>query len=436
MPKITFIGAGSTVFAKNLMGDILSYPELANATISLHDIDEERLRTSEIVAHKVAEALGAHPTIQATTDRRAALDGADYAISMIQVGGYKPCTVTDFEIPKKYGLRQTIADTLGIGGIMRGLRTIPVLLDMCRDMEELCPDVTFLQYVNPMAMNCWAISRATRIKTVGLCHSVQGTAAQLARDIGVPVEEINYVCAGINHMAFYLRFERKTEDGVEDLYPRIRQVLEEGRAPAWNLVRYEVFRRLGYFVTESSEHFAEYVPWFIKRDRPDLIEKFNIPLDEYIRRCEVQIAGWERMRRDLEDPETRLQVRRSHEYGSGIIHSMETGTPRVINGNVTNYGLIHNLPEGCCVEVPCLVDKNGVQPIAVGNLPPHLAALMQTNINVQALTVEAALTGKREHIYHAAMLDPHTAAELDLEQIWNLVDDLIEAHGDWLPAYH
>ncbi|GIV77169.1 alpha-glucosidase/alpha-galactosidase [Litorilinea aerophila] len=436
MPKITFIGAGSTVFAKNLMGDILSYPELADATISLHDIDPERLRTSEIVAHKVAEALDAHPTIQATTDRRAALDGADYAISMIQVGGYKPCTVTDFEIPKKYGLRQTIADTLGIGGIMRGLRTIPVLLDMCRDMEELCPDVTFLQYVNPMAMNCWAISRATKIKTVGLCHSVQGTAAQLARDIGVPVEEINYVCAGINHMAFYLRFERKTEDGVEDLYPRIRQVLEEGRAPAWNLVRYEVFRRLGYFVTESSEHFAEYVPWFIKRDRPDLIEKFNIPLDEYIRRCEVQIASWERMRQDLENPETRLEVRRSHEYGSGIIHSMETGTPRVINGNVPNDGLIHNLPEGCCVEVPCLVDKNGVQPISVGNLPPHLAALMQTNINVQALTVEAALTGKREHIYHAAMLDPHTAAELDLEQIWNLVDDLIEAHGDWLPAYH
>ncbi|OUC07008.1 alpha-galactosidase, partial [Litorilinea aerophila] len=404
--------------------------------ISLHDIDPERLRTSEIVAHKVAEALDTHPTIQATTDRRAALDGADYAISMIQVGGYKPCTVTDFEIPKKYGLRQTIADTLGIGGIMRGLRTIPVLLDMCRDMEELCPDVTFLQYVNPMAMNCWAISRATKIKTVGLCHSVQGTAAQLARDIGVPVEEINYVCAGINHMAFYLRFERKTEDGVEDLYPRIRQVLEEGRAPAWNLVRYEVFRRLGYFVTESSEHFAEYVPWFIKRDRPDLIEKFNIPLDEYIRRCEVQIASWERMRQDLENPETRLEVRRSHEYGSGIIHSMETGTPRVINGNVPNDGLIHNLPEGCCVEVPCLVDKNGVQPISVGNLPPHLAALMQTNINVQALTVEAALTGKREHIYHAAMLDPHTAAELDLEQIWNLVDDLIEAHGDWLPAYH
>lgn len=436
MPKVAFIGAGSTVFAKNLMGDILSYPELAESTISLHDIDPQRLSTSEIVAHKVAETLGAKPKIEATTDRRAALDGADYAISMIQVAGYKPGTVIDFEIPKKYGLRQTIADTLGIGGIMRGLRTIPVLLEMCRDMEELCPDVMFLQYVNPMVMNCWAISRATKIKTVGLCHSVQGTAEQLARDINVPIEEINYFCAGINHMAFYLTFERHVNGEVEDLYPRLHQVIEEGRVPDWNRVRYEMLKRLGYFVTESSEHFAEYVPWFIKRDRPDLIEEFNIPLDEYIRRCEVQIAGWERMRQDLEDPNTKIPVRRSHEYGSGIIHSMETGTLRVINGNVPNHGLISNLPEGACVEVPCLVDKNGVQPLAVGELPPHLAALIQTNLNVQGLTVEAALTGKREHIYHAAMLDPHTAAELDLDQIWHLVDDLIEAHGEWLPEYH
>jgi alpha-galactosidase len=436
MPKITFLGAGSTVFAKNLMGDILSYPELAEATITLHDIDEERLRTSEIVAHKVAETLGVKPTIEVCTDRRAALDGADYAISMIQVGGYKPSTVVDFEIPKKYGLRQTIADTLGIGGIMRGLRTIPVLLDMCYDMEAVCPDVTFLQYVNPMVMNCWAISRATNIKTIGLCHSVQGTAEQLARNIGVPIKEINYFCAGINHMAFYLRFERHVNGEVEDLYPRIRQVIEEGRVPKGNRVRYEMFKRLGYFVTESSEHFAEYVPWFIKRDRPDLIEEFNIPLDEYITRCETQIAGWQKMRKNLENPETQIPVRRSHEYGSGIIHSMETGKLRVINGNVPNNGLISNLPQGCSVEVPCLVDKNGVQPIAVGELPPHLAALMQTNLNVQGLTVEAALTGKREHIYHAAMLDPHTAAELDLDQIWHLVDDLIEAHGDWLPEYH
>lgn len=430
MPKITLIGAGSTAFAKNLMGDILSFPELADSTLTLFDIDPERLRTSEIVAHRIAAALGASPVIEATTDRRRALAGADYAISMFQVAGYKPGTVVDFEIPKKYGLRQTIADTLGIGGIMRGLRTIPVLLEMCREMEELCPDVTFLQYVNPMAMNCWAISRATRIKTVGLCHSVQGTAEQLARDIGVPIDEINYLCAGINHMAFYLRFERNGES----LYPQIRKVAEEGRVPDWNRVRYEMFTRLGYFVTESSEHFAEYVPWFIKRDRPDLIERFNIPLDEYIRRCENQIANWERLRTRMEAGEG-LQVGRSHEYGSRIIHSLHTGTPRVIYGNVPNHGLIANLPQGCCVEVPVLVDKNGLQPTRIGALPPHLAALMQTNINVQSLTVEAALTGKREHIYHAAMLDPHTAAELSLDQIWSMVDDLIEAHGDWLPAY-
>jgi alpha-galactosidase len=313
---------------------------------------------------------------------------------------------------------------------MRGLRTIPVLLDMCHDMEELCPDVTFLQYVNPMAMNCWAISRATTIKTIGLCHSVQGTAEQLARDINVPIDEINYICAGINHMAFYLRFER---DG-ESLYPLIRQVLEEGRQPDWNRVRYEMFKRLGYFVTESSEHFSEYVPWFIKRDRPELIEEFNIPLDEYITRCENQIAGWNTLRANLEAGKG-LEVHRSHEYGSGIIHSIETGTPRVVYGNVANRGLIDNLPQGCCVEVPCLVDKNGIQPTKIGMLPPQLAALMQTNINVQSLTVEAALTGKREHIYHAAMLDPHAAAELSLDQIWAMVDDLIVAHEGWLPEY-
>ena len=461
MPKITFIGAGSTVFAKNLMGDILSFPALADSTISLYDIDPERLRTSEIVAHRVAKALGVHPTIEATPDRRATLDGADYAICMVQVGGYTPGTVIDFEIPKKYGLRQTIADTLGIGGIMRGLRTIPVLLEMCRDMEELCPDVTFLNYVNPMAINCWAINRASTIKTVGLCHSVQGTASELAHDIGVPVEEINYLVAGINHMAFFLKLERNGED----LYPRVRQVMEEGRVPDWNRVRYEMFRRLGYFVTESSEHFSEYVPWFIKRDRPDLIERFNIPLDEYIQRCKVQIKAWDLMDEELKHPGTHSEVslrealehipvmpamlehvvrmfkefdevKLSDEYGSRIIHSLETGAPRVIYGNVPNEGLIDDLPQGCIVEVPCLVDKNGVQPTRIGTLPSHLAALMQTNINVQALTVEAFLTQKREHIYHAAMLDPHTAAELDLDQIWSLVDDLIEAHGEWLPMYH
>jgi alpha-galactosidase len=295
---------------------------------------------------------------------------------------------------------------------------------------------------------------------VGLCHSVQNTANELAHDIDVPVEEISYLCAGINHMAFYLKFERDDQD----LYPLIRRVVEEGRVPEWNRVRYEIFTRLGYFVTESSEHFAEYVPWFIKRDRPDLIEAFNIPLDEYINRCILQIKTWEflkdKLEKDITPPEETVrqllkeadvapivvehilhqiehltEVTPSGEYGSGIIHSMETGAPRVIYGNVPNCGLIDNLPQDCMVEVPCLVDKNGVQPTRIGRLPPHLAALMQTNINVQALTVEAALTGKREHIYHAAMLDPHTAAELDLAQIWNLVDDLIEAHGDWLPEY-
>jgi alpha-galactosidase len=430
MAIITFIGAGSTVFAKNLLGDILSFPELANSTIRLFDIDEERLKTSEIVANKVAQALGAKPTIVTTTNRKKALDGADYAIAMFQVGGYKPSTVVDFEIPKKYGLRQTIADTLGIGGIMRGLRTVPVMLDMCRDMEEVAGDITFLNYVNPMAINCWAMSRATPIKTVGLCHSVQGTAEQLADDINVPIDEINYVCAGINHMAFYLKFER---DG-HDLYPEIRKVYNEGRVPDWNRVRYEIFNRFGAFVTESSEHFSEYTPWFIKRDRPDLIEKFNIPLDEYITRCENQIAGWHQLRSELLTSDKPIEVRRSHEYGSLIIHSMETGQPRVVYGNVANHGLINNLPEGCCVEVPVLVDKSGLQPTKIGHLPPHLAAMMQTNINVQALTVEAALTGKREHVYHAAAFDPHTAAELSLDQIWSLVDDLIEAHGDMIPA--
>ena len=461
MPKITFIGAGSTVFARNLMGDILSYPELATCAITLQDIDERRLRESEAVGRQIIAALGAHPTLEATTDRRAALDGADYVITMFQIGGYRPGTVIDFEIPKKYGLRQTIADTLGIGGIMRGLRTIPVLLDVCRDMAALCPRALLLNYVNPMAINTWAVNRATQISNVGLCHSVQGTTRELAHDIQIPIEEIDYLAAGINHMAFILKFER----AGQDLYPLVRRVIAESRVPEWNRVRYEMFRRLGYFVTESSEHFSEYVPWFIKRDRPDLVERYNIPLDEYLGRCEAQIVAWEyaqeigmnpalydeaELRRRLAGitmmPRAREgilkmfqaagEIAPSVEYGSGIIHSMETGVPRVIYGNVPNTGLITNLPAGCIVELPCLVDKNGVQPTVIGDLPPHLAALIQTNINVQALTVEAALTGKREHIYHAAMLDPHTAAELDLEQIWSLVDDLIEAHGEWLPEYH
>ncbi len=461
MPKITLLGAGSTVFAKDLLTDILTFPELAEATIALHDIDASRLETSYKVGIGAAMAMGVAPNIEMHLDRRAALDGADYAIGMFQVGGYQPCTVTDFEVPKQFGLRQTIADTLGIGGIMRALRTIPVYLEMCRDMEELCPDVTLLNYVNPMAMVTWAILRATRIRTVGLCHSVQATTAHLAGVLGVPVEEINYLVAGINHLAFYLRLE---QDG-QSLYPQLRQVIEEGRIPDTDRVRFEIFRRLGYFVTESSEHFAEYVPWFIKRDRPDLIRNYNIPLDEYIRRCEVQIAGWKVAQQLLEDPtaaidqEALLQNliaagaqemeikyvhdfltgadtgQRSMEYGAYLIHALETGQPQVIYGNVMNHGLIDNLPSECCVEVPCLVDKNGIQPTKIGALPPHLAALIQTNINVQSLTVEAALTGKREHIYHAALLDPHTAAELDIEQIYALVGAMIEAHADWLPDF-
>jgi len=429
MAKVTFIGAGSTVFARNLLGDILGHEELASSEIALFDIDPERLATSELVARRVADALDAPAKIGATTDRRAALDGADYTINMIQVGGYEPCTVTDFEVPKQFGLRQTIADTLGIGGIMRGLRTIPVLLDLCRDIQELCPGAWFLNYTNPMAINCRAVNRASSIKTVGLCHSVQGTAYELSLDLGIPYRDIDYLAAGINHMAFYLRFAHEGED----LYPRLQEIARSGRAPATNRVRYEVLKHLGYFVTESSEHFAEYVPWFIKRDRPDLVERFNVPLDEYPRRCIAQIAEWEDERERLEGGGP-VEVQPSFEYAATIIRSIETGKPRVIYGNVANDDLIDDLPAGCTVEVPCLVDGNGVQPTRIGALPPQLAALIRTNVNVQELTVEAALTGRREHVYHAAMLDPHTAAELDLDQIRSLVDALLDAHADWVPV--
>lgn len=428
-PKIAFIGAGSTVFAKNLMGDILSFEALSEAEIVLHDIDEKRLAESHAVGLRIRDQLGVGARVSTTTERARALDGADFAINMIQVAGYRPGTVIDFETPKAYGLRQTIADTLGIGGIMRALRTVPVLADMAKDMERLCPDVLHINYSNPMAMNCWGLDRLSPIRTVGLCHSVPHTAKELAADIGVPYEEIDYLVAGINHMAFYLKFERQGED----LYPLIRKVIEEKRVPKWNRVRYDMFARLGYFVTESSEHFAEYVPWYIKSGRDDLIEKYNIPLDEYPRRCERQIEDWKVLSKELQDPARTVPIERSVEYGSHIIHAMVTGTPAVIYGNVPNRGLITNLPEGCSVEVPCLVDRQGVQPVHIGAIPPHLAALMQTNINVQALTVEAIVTGKRDHIYHAAMLDPHTAAELDLDQIWSLVDDLLKAHAPWLP---
>ena len=437
MTKICLIGAGSTVFMKNLVGDILLNDIFTDCHIALHDIDEARLATSRIVADKIASSLDVAPHISATTDRRAALKDADFVIMMIQVAGYKPGTVIDFEIPKKFGLRQTIADTLGIGGVMRGLRTVPVLLDIANDMRDLCPKALMLQYVNPMAINCWALSRlAPDIAHVGLCHSVQGTAYELSQDLGVSYKDIRYQCAGINHMSFYTRFERLNPDGTrEDLYPRLKQIAQEGREPAANKVRYEILKRTGYFVTESSEHFAEYVPWFIKRDRPDLIDQFNIPLDEYIRRCEDQIAAWDAQERELTSA-NRIEVNFSGEYGARILRAIVTGRPTTINGNVPNHGLIDNLPDGACVEVPCLIDSNGVTPTRVGKIPPHLAAMMQTNINVQTLTVEALATGKREHIYHAAMLDPHVAAELSLDRIWEMVDELIEAHGHWLPKFN
>ncbi len=425
--KVTLVGAGSTVFAKNLLGDLLSFPELADgAVLALMDVDPVRLATAEIVARRLVDAVRADARVEATLDRREALDGADYVFTLMQVGGYRPATVTDFELPKRFGLRQTIGDTIGIGGIMRGLRTIPVLLDLCSELEELSPDALVLQYVNPMAMLGWAVTRATSIRTVGLCHSVQGTARALAADLELPAGELEYVCAGINHLAFYLELRHRGRD----VYPRLRA---KGEVPDWNRVRYEVLRHFGYFCTESSEHLAEYVPWFIKGARPELIDQFNVPLDEYPRRCEAQLAEWEGLRASLEHGSA-VTVERSDEYGARIVRALETGEPFTFNGNVMNEGLIENLPH-CCVEVPCVADARGITPQPVGPLPPQLAALMQTNANVQGLTVEAALTGEREHVYHAAMLDPHTAAELSLGEIHELVDLLLEAHGELVPAF-
>lgn len=462
--KITLIGAGSTVFTRNLLGDILSYPELAQAEIALHDIDEHRLQLSAMVAQRVAEAVQARPTITATTNRRAALEGAQFVINTIQVGGYRPGTIRDFEIPKRYGLEQTIGDTLGIGGIMRALRTIPVMQAMQQDMDELCaPHAIHLNYVNPMAMITWALNKAARrVPTVGLCHSVQHTRHELATDLGLPEDEILFECAGINHMAFFLKFEHQGQD----LYPRLHEVYRNQAMPAWNRVRYEMMHQLGYFATESSEHFSEYVPWFIKQGREDLLKKYNIPLDEYLGRCQVFEHAWPYIEKELNQPDsqqsanllaelkaanihvmereitnaTRLldglhEVQRSVEFGSSIIHSMVTGQPRVIHGNVLNEHLIDNLPYGCAVEVACLVDRHGVQPTRVGKLPIQLAALMRTNINVQELVVEALATENREHVYHAAMLDPHTSTVLDLQQIRAMVDELLLAHHDYLPPF-
>lgn len=443
-PRIAFIGAGSTVFMKNIIGDILMRPALGEAVIALMDIDPKRLAESELVARKLIRTLGVKAGLETHTDQRRALEKADFVVVAFQIGGYEPCTVTDFEIPKRFGLRQTIADTLGVGGIMRGLRTVPHLWKICEDMRAVCPDALMLQYVNPMAINTWAIAeKFPEIRQVGLCHSVQGTAWELARDLDIPLEDIRYRAAGINHMAFYLAFEHRQPDGsYRNLYPDLLRGYEEGRFPKpshWNArcpnrVRYEMLKRLGYFVTESSEHFAEYTPYFIKNGRDDLIARFGIPLDEYPKRCIEQVERWtaEAAAYGAAD---RIEVTASNEYASSIVNSVWTGEPSVIYGNLRNNGCITSLPAACAAELPCLVDHNGIQPGFIGEMPPQLTALMRTNINVQELTVAALMKESREHVYHAAMLDPHTAAELDLDQIWSLVDALIAAHGDWLPEW-
>lgn len=444
MTTVTFIGAGSTIFAKNIAGDILQRKALAGATIRLMDIDPRRLEESEVVVGKMIRTVGAPAKVETYTDQRRALAGADFIVVCFQIGGYEPCTVTDFEVPKKFGLRQTIADTLGIGGIMRGLRTVPHLWKLCEDMIEVCPQAVMLQYVNPMAINTWAIGvKYPQIRQVGLCHSVQGTVAELAHDLDIPVSEIRFRSAGINHMAFYLSFERRQADGSHtDLYPALRQGYLEGRLPkpnpnnprCPNKVRYEMLMRLGYFVTESSEHFAEYTPYFIKRDRADLIDRFGIPLDEYPKRCVEQVAAWEEQAKAYRKADA-IEIKPSIEYASDIIDSVVTGTPSVIYGNIPNRGYIPQLPRNAAVEVPVLVDENGLQPTVVTDIPPQLIGLMQTNVNVQELTVAALVDENRDHIFHAAMLDPHTAAELDLDQIWELTEELLAAHCDWLPEF-
>lgn len=444
-PRITFIGAGSTVFMKNVIGDVLQMPEISDCQIALMDIDGKRLEESAIVARRMIDTLKTGATVTTYTDQKEALEGADFVIVTFQIGGYDPCTVTDFEIPKKFGLRQTIADTLGVGGIMRGVRTVPHLWLICEDMRAVCPDALLIQYVNPMAINMLAINRKyPDIKNVGLCHSVRWTAWGLSSDLGIPMDRVSYLSAGINHIAFFLKFEEILENGeVRDLYPDLKRGYAEGHLPrdesqpnrgCVDKVRYEMMKRLGYFVTESSEHFSEYTPWFIKRDRPDLIKKFEIPLDEYPRRCRNQMETWNSEIEDLKG-NAPLKFKRSFEYAPDIIRAQWTGNPAVIYGNVMNDGLIDNLPKDCVVEVPCLVDRNGLRPTRVGQLPQQLAAVMQSSVTVQQLTVEALMTENPEHLYHAAMMDPHTGAELDLDQIWNLMDELRMGHGEWLPTW-
>lgn len=424
-PKIAFVGAGSATFTRMLLGDIFSYPELREATISLHDIDAERLETSAGVARVTAEEAGATPAVEAHPERRAALDGADYVINMVQVGGHV-ATVADHEIPARYGLRQTIGDTLGIGGIFRALRTIPVMQGIAADMAAVAPGAWLLNYTNPMAMLCWATFAGTPQKrVVGLCHSVQNTTRQLAELVGVPFEEITFVGGGVNHQAFILRFER---DG-EDLYPLLDREIE-ANPDLLRRVRVQMYTRLGYFPTESSEHSAEYLPWYMHDD--EAIERFRIKVADYVRMSEENLEEYEETRRRLGAGEP-LPIELSNEYAPQIIHSMETGQVRVVYGNVENAGLIDNLPRGACVEVPCLVDRSGLHPVHLGELPPQLAALNRTFLNVGELTVRAALEGNPDHVRQAALLDPNTAATLSPDRIYELCDELTAAHGDLLP---
>lgn len=435
MVKICFIGAGSTIFAKNVLGDAMLTPSLQDAEIALYDIDEKRLKESELMLQTINKNSNQNRAkIQSFSDRKEALKDANFVINAIQVGGYKPSTVIDFEIPKKYGLQQTIGDTTGIGGIFRGLRTLPVMFDIAKDMEEVCPDAWLLNYTNPMAILTMGMLKATKIKTVGLCHSVQVCVPELFEHLGIKdqynLDEFQWKIAGINHMAWLLEINRNGKD----FYPEIRRLASEIANPHKDSVRFELMKHFGYYITESSEHNAEYHPYFIKKNYPELIEQLQIPIDEYLRRCVDQIAGWETQRDEIVNDGS-LEHTRSREYASYIMDAITTGTPTMIAGNVLNKGLITNLPEDCCVEVPCLVDKNGVQPTYVGKLPTQLAALNRTNINVQELTVEAAMTLEKDKIYQAALMDPHANAELSISEIKAMVDELIAAHGDYLPAY-